>query len=52
MKHLDDASHEVIHLKYIESKSYQEISQQLWFSEEAIRKRLSRALYRLRKLLS
>jgi RNA polymerase sigma factor (sigma-70 family) len=29
MKHLDDASHEVIHLKYIESKSYQEISQQL-----------------------
>jgi RNA polymerase sigma factor (sigma-70 family) len=29
MKHLDDVSYEVIHMKYIESKSYHEISQQL-----------------------
>ncbi len=52
MKHLDETSYEIVYLKFIDSKDYATIAKDLDLTEQAVRKRLSRALYRLRKLLS
>lgn len=45
---LDEASKEVISLKYIEDKSYWEISGILWISQDLVRQRCSRALKALK----
>ena len=41
---LDEISKEVISLKFVEEKSYGEISQILWISQDLVRQRCSRAL--------
>ena len=45
---LDESSKEVISLKYIEDKSYWEISGILWISQDLVRQRCSRALKALK----
>ena len=45
---LDEISKEVISLKYIEEKSYGEISKILWISQDSVRQRCSRALKALK----
>ena len=45
---LDDASKEVISLKFIEEKSYREISEMLEISQDVVRQRCSRALKALK----
>lgn len=45
---LDEMSKEVISLKYVEEKSYWEISQILWISQDLVRQRCSRALKALK----
>ena len=45
---LDEMSKEVISLKFIEEKSYGEISEILWISQDLVRQRCSRALKALK----
>ena len=45
---LDDASKEVISLKFIEEKNYREISEMLEISQDVVRQRCSRALKALK----
>ena len=45
---LDEASKEIISLKFIEEKSYWEISWILWISQDLVRQRCSRALKALK----
>ena len=45
---LDEASKEIISLKFIEEKSYWEISWILWISQDLVRQRCSRALRALK----
>jgi len=45
---LDEMSKEVISLKFVEEKSYGEISQILWISQDLVRQRCSRALKALK----
>ena len=45
---LDEMSKEVISLKFIEEKSYWEISEILWISQDLVRQRCSRALKALK----
>ena len=52
MKELDDAGKDIVYRKFIEEKSYEEISFLLWISQETVRQRLSRAIKRLKELLS
>jgi RNA polymerase sigma-70 factor (ECF subfamily) len=51
MKELDDGSKDIVYRKFIEEKSYEEISYLLEISEETIRQRLSRAIKHLKELL-
>ena len=51
MKELDDASKDIIYRKFIEEKSYEEISSLIWISQETVRQRLSRAIKHLKELL-
>lgn len=51
IKELDIWSKDIIHLKFIEEKSNEEISQFLWISEDNIRQKLSRAIKHLKTLL-
>ena len=44
MYNLDEVSKEVISLKFIEEKSYEEIAWILWISQDLVRQRCSRAL--------
>ena len=48
MYDLDEMSKEIISLKYIEDKSYWEISGILWISQDLVRQRCSRALKALK----
>ena len=48
MYDLDEISKEIISLKYIEDKSYGEISRILWISQDLVRQRCSRALKALK----
>ena len=48
MYELDEISKEIISLKYIEDKSYGEISGILWISQDLVRQRCSRALKALK----
>jgi RNA polymerase sigma factor (sigma-70 family) len=48
MYDLDEMSKEIISLKYIEDKSYGEISGILWISQDLVRQRCSRALKALK----
>ena len=48
MNDLDEVSKEIISLKYIEDKSYGEISGILWISQDLVRQRCSRALKALK----
>jgi RNA polymerase sigma factor (sigma-70 family) len=52
MYDLDEISKEIISLKYIEDKSYEEISEILWISQDLVRQRCSRALKALKVKLS
>jgi len=52
MKELDDASKDVVYWKFIEEKSYEEISFLLCIPQDTVRQRLSRGLKRLKELLS
>ncbi len=52
MQSLDDADRTAILLRYFENKSLQEVGQALGASEDAAQKRVSRALERLRGVLS
>ena len=45
---LDEISKEVISLKFVEEKSYWEISEILWISQDLVRQRCSRALKALK----
>ena len=45
---LDEVSKEVISLKFIEEKSYKEISEILWISQDLVRQKCSRALKALK----
>ena len=48
MYELDEMSKEIISLKFIEDKSYAEISTILWISQDLVRQRCSRALKALK----
>lgn len=52
MKQLDEISYQIIILRYIESQSYEEIWQYVNLDEQAVRQRLSRALKKVKNLLS
>lgn len=52
MHELDEMSKEIISLKFIEDKSYGEIAQILWISQDLVRQRCSRALKALKIKLS
>ena len=49
---LDEMSKEVISLKFVEEKSYSEISNILWISQDLVRQRCSRAIKALKIKLS
>lgn len=51
MKELDDGSKDVIYRKFIEEKSYNDISLLLWISQDNVRQRISRAIKHLKELL-
>lgn len=51
MKELDDASKDIIYRKFIEDKSYEEISVLLWITQDTVRQRLSRAVKHLKEIL-
>lgn len=44
MKELDDKSQEIIYLKFVDEKTYQEIAEMLHISIDTVRQRCSRAL--------
>lgn len=48
MIELDEINKEIISLKFIEDKSYEEIAQILWISQDLVRQRCSRALKALK----
>ena len=48
MYDLDEINKEIISLKFIEDKSYEEIAQILWISQDLVRQRCSRALKALK----
>jgi RNA polymerase sigma-70 factor, ECF subfamily len=52
LSQLDELSAEIIHLKFIEEQSYEEISSTLNISQETIRQRLSRGLKKIKELLA
>ena len=52
MKELDDTDKDIVYRKFIEEKSYEEISFLLWISQDTVRQRLSRAIKRLKELLN
>jgi RNA polymerase sigma factor (sigma-70 family) len=52
MIELDEMNKEIISLKFIEDKSYEEISEILWISQDLVRQRCSRALKALKVKLS
>lgn len=51
MNHLDDLSYDIIIMRYVESKTYEEIAIVCDMAEDAIRKRLSRALRKIKDIL-
>lgn len=50
LNHLEEDWKDIIYFKYIEEKSYEEISSITGLSQENIRKKSSRALKRLKEL--
>ena len=50
MKHIDEYSYDIIYLKFIEEKSYEEISLLFWLSQDAVRQRISRTLKKIKAL--
>ena len=51
METLDEISYQIIMLRYVEQRDYDEISRVVNLDEAAVRKRLSRALHKLKTLL-
>ncbi len=51
MESLDEVSYDVIYKRYIEELSYEEIGDDLWLSQDAVRQRLSRALKKIKHTL-
>ncbi len=52
IQHLDDSSKDMIYFRFIEEKTNEEIADITWLSNELIRKRFSRAVKQLKKLLN
>ncbi len=52
MENLDEMSYQVIVMKYVEQMNYEEIAMMLNIQQEAVRKRLSRALQKVRASLN
>lgn len=52
IQHLDDSSKDIIYFRFIEEKTNEEIADITWLSNELIRKRFSRAVKQLKKLLN
>jgi RNA polymerase sigma factor (sigma-70 family) len=52
MHNLEESFRHIIHLKYIEEYSYEEIANTTWLSQDAIRQRISRGIKRLQEMLS
>lgn len=52
IQHLDDSSKDMIYFRFIEEKTNEEIADITWLSNELIRKRFSRAIKQLKKLLN
>lgn len=51
MQKLDEINKEIVFLRYIEEKSYAEISEILRISQESLRQKISRAIKQLKSLL-
>ena len=51
MQQLDEQTYEVIYMRYIDEMSYEEMSQFLWLTQDAVRQRLSRALKKVKQEL-
>ena len=51
MEQLDEKSYEIVFLRYVEQLDYDEISEFVEMSQDAIRQRLSRALKKIRSLI-
>ena len=51
MEQLDDTSYQIIMMRYVEQREYDEISRTVNLDEPAVRKRLSRALSKIKELL-
>jgi len=51
MQWLDEQTYEVIYMRYIDEMSYEEMSQFLWLTQDAVRQRLSRALKKVKNHL-
>lgn len=52
LQQLDELTAEIIHLKYIEEQSYEEIQKTLGISLDTIRQRLSRGLKKVKEILA
>ncbi len=52
MSSLDESFKQIIHLKYIEEYSYEEIAYATGLSQDAVRQRISRGIKRLQEMLS
>ena len=52
MEELQEVDQEVLFFRYIEEKSYEEIADLLGISQDALRKRVSRSLTKLKQLLN
>lgn len=52
LSQLDELTAEIIHLKFIQERSYEEIQQVLTLSQENIRQRLSRGLKKIKEILA
>lgn len=48
MQSIDEQSYEVIYMRYIDEMSYEEMSEFLGLSQDAVRQRLSRALKKIK----
>ena len=51
MQRLDEVSYQILFFKLVEDLKYDEIADLMWINQATLRKRYSRAIYKLRKIL-
>lgn len=51
MQELDELSYDLLIMKYVEERTYEEISEACTMQQDAVRKRISRALQKIKQLL-